>query len=309
MISDTVSRSRRESAQLGTGYLVRHARACSRYPACVRPTNEELCELSVRERLAFEVADFCVRPAFTEVSGSYLAAVMGTMIGSCGGRRLDVHGLEHIAPLGPHARILLLANHRSFFDFFTVLYVLFFRTKLPRRLFFPTRGSFFYDHPAGPLVNLAMSAMRMFPPVLRDTKKRSWNEYMLKRTIDELRVPGTIVGLHPEGTRNKNDDPYALLPAQPGIGKVALAADFAHVVPVFVLGMSNELRKELVWNFTAAAEHRISVRFGAPIDLSDLRKRPPKLTVAKRTADVCLDAIRTLAEEDRAARSVALRGP
>lgn len=244
-----------------------------------------------------------MRPSFTELSGRYLAAVMGTMIGSCGSRRLDVHGLEHIAPLGPSARVLLVANHRSFFDFFTVLYVLFFRTKLPRRLFFPTRGTFFYDHPIGPVVNLAMSAMRMFPPVLRDARKRAWNEYMLTRIVDELRVPGTIVGLHPEGTRNKSDDPYAFLPAQPGVGKVALAADFAQIVPVFVLGMSNELSKELVWNWTAAAAHRISVRFGPPVDLTALRAKPPKLTVAKRAGDLCLESIRKLAEEDRRARA------
>jgi len=269
----------------------------------VRPSDEALAELTLGERVSFEVADFLVREPFTELSGRYLATVMGTMIGSCGSRRLDVTGLEHVARLGPQARILLLANHRSFFDFFTILYVLFFQTDLPRRLFFPTRGTFFYDHPVGPFVNLAMSAMRMFPPVLRDAKKRAWNEYMLARTLAELRVPGTIVGIHPEGTRNKRADPYDLLPAQPGVGRVALAADFAHVVPVFVLGMSNELKRELAWNWTAAEAHRISVRFGPPLDLGPLRAKPPKLTTAKRAADLCLDAIRTLAEEDRVARA------
>lgn len=275
----------------------------------VRPSARALSELTLRERVAFELADFCVREPFTALSGHYLATVMGTMIGSCGSRRLDVHGLEHVARLGPRARILLLANHRSFFDFFTISYVLFFRTRLPRRLFFPTRGTFFYDHPAGPAVNLAMSAMRMFPPVLRDTKKRAWNEYMLERTVAELRVPGTIVGLHPEGTRGKGDDPFALLPAQPGVGRVALEADFAHVVPVFVLGMSNELRRELVWNWTAADAHRISVRFGAPIDLSALREGPPKLTTSKRAADLCRAAIVALAEDDRRSRASSPRRP
>lgn len=271
----------------------------------MRPTTKELSELSTRERVAFELADLCVREPFTEVSGRYLATVMGTLIGSCGSRRIDVTGLEHVASLGPNARLLLLANHRSFFDFFTILYVLFFRTRLPRRLFFPTRGTFFYDHPAGPVVNLAMSAMRMFPPVLRDAKKRAWNEYMLRRTIDELRKPGTIVGLHPEGTRNKGEDPYALLPAQPGVGKVILAADFATVVPVFVLGMSNELSREFLWNWTDASAHRISVRFGPALDFSDLRAGPAKLTTAKRAADRALAAISALGEEDRRARGLA----
>jgi 1-acyl-sn-glycerol-3-phosphate acyltransferase len=272
----------------------------------VRPTPDELAELTTRERVSFELADLLTREPLTPLASRYLATVMGTIIGACGSRRIDVAGLEHVAPLGPRARLLLLANHRSFFDFFTVLYVLFFQTRLPRRLFFPTRGAFFYDHPAGPVVNLAMSAMRMFPPVLRDARKRAWNDYMLRRTIAELRRPGTIVGLHPEGTRGRGADPYALLPAQPGVGKVALAADFADVVPVFVLGMSNELTRELSWNLTEPEHHRISVRFGAPIDLSDLRGLRPKLSVAKRAADRCLAAIGALAAEDRAERARAV---
>lgn len=269
----------------------------------MRPTEAELAELSPAERATFELAHFLVGDRFTALSGRYLAAVMGTMIGSCGSRRLDVYGLEHVSRFGPSARLLLLANHRSFFDFFTILYVLFFRTSLPRRLFFPTRGQFFYDHPVGPLVNLSMSAMRMFPPVLRDAKKRAWNEYMLRRTLGELRVPGTIVGLHPEGMRNKGSDPYAYLPAQPGVGKVALGADFAETIPVYVRGIGNELRHELAWNLLSPDEHRISVRFGPPIDLTALRKGPSKLSTAKRAADLCLDAIKALGEEDRLARA------
>jgi hypothetical protein len=60
----------------------------------VRPTTKELSELSTRERVAFELADLCVREPFTEVSGRYLATVMGTLIGSCGSRRIDVTGLH-----------------------------------------------------------------------------------------------------------------------------------------------------------------------------------------------------------------------
>mgnify|MGYP001480307136 CR=1 FL=1 len=37
--------------------------------------------------------------------------------------------------------------------------------------------------------------------------------------------PGTVVGLHPEGTRGKGPDPYTFLPAQPGVGKLALVAE------------------------------------------------------------------------------------
>ena len=47
---------------------------------------------------------------------------------------------------------------------------------------------------------------------------RAFNRYALERCLYELDVPGTVLAVHPEGKRNKSDDPYALLPAQPSRG-------------------------------------------------------------------------------------------
>ena len=46
------------------------------------------------------------------------------------------------------------------------------------------------------------------------------------RCIEELNREdiGTVMGLHPEGTRGKGADPYTFLPAQPGVGRIALGA-------------------------------------------------------------------------------------
>ena len=55
---------------------------------------------------------------------------------------------------------------------------------------------------------------------------------------------GRLIGFHPEGTRNKSEDPYSFLDAQPGIGRLILEAR-PQLVPVFIAGLSNSLGHEL----------------------------------------------------------------
>jgi 1-acyl-sn-glycerol-3-phosphate acyltransferase len=261
-----------------------------------RPPPEALAKLRPIERATFELADFWVR-RMDLASAVHNSLFMSAMLWAAGGRRIHAHGLENVTPFGKDARLLLVANHRSFFDFFVVMAALFWRTRVPRRILFPVRSTFFYDHPLGPLVNWSMAGMRMFPPVLRDKHRRDFNVYGVERTVSELGRPGTMVGMHPEGTRNKGPDPYALLPAQPGVGKIALAARFASVIPFFVLGMGNRLEREFIWNWTSPEEHRIDVLIGAPIDFSDLDAH--KTADVKRAADRCMEHIAALAEEHR----------
>ncbi len=291
---------------IGThGTLDRPAVHC--YDPRVRPTPEQLASLTRLERTAFRIADALATPALTPVSANWNSVVMGALIYSCGGRRLNIHGLDNLAGYGKKDSILLVANHRSFFDFFTITALLYWRTKLTKRIFFPVRQSFFYDHPLGPAVNFAMSGMRMFPPVMRDKEKRSFNNYSVARCVEELDRPdiGTVLGIHPEGTRNKGDDPYAFLPAQPGAGRIALGSTRAHVIPVFVLGMGQSIPGEWRLNWLEPDEHPIDVYFGAPIDFSDLRPKANMLTAQKRASDRCLDAIKVLADLQR--RDAAVR--
>lgn len=267
----------------------------------MRPTPEQLATLSKLERAAFELADFFARPALTPISAAWNSAFMGTLIYSSGGRRLNVRGLENLAGFGKNESILLVANHRSFFDFFTITALCYWRTNLTKRIFFPVRQTFFYTNPAGPLVNAIMSGMRMFPPVMREKEKKTFNNYSVERCVEELDRPdiGTILGIHPEGTRNKNPDPYSFLPAQPGVGRIALASKRAKVIPVFALGMGQSILGEMRLNVLSPREHPVDVYFGKPIDFEDLRPKAARITAQKRAADRCLDAIKALAEEQR----------
>lgn len=270
--------------------------------AFTRPTTEQLSTLTPMERAAFEIGDFSSRWLVVP-SKIWNTVFMGVMLWATAGRRLHVHGLEHLARFRAPDRVLIVCNHRSFFDFYVISKIVFFQTHLSHRIIFPVRSSFFYDHPLGPLVNAAMSGMRMFPPVMRHENVRrraTFNEYSVQRSIEELAVPGTVMGLHPEGTRNKNEDPYKLLRARGGVGRIALGSPDAHVVPAFILGMGNDLPREFASNMFRPEETRIDCFFGPEVRLDDLRLLPATPSIAQRASERMLEAIRALAHEHRA---------
>jgi 1-acyl-sn-glycerol-3-phosphate acyltransferase len=145
-----------------------------------------------------------------------------------------------------------------------------------------------------------MSFFAMYPPVFRERSRAALNLASLDETVRLLRRGGTFVGLHQEGTRNKGDDPYALLPAQGGVGRVIQAAN-VDVLPVFVNGLGNDLPKQLAGNFTRKGTP-IIVCFGAPIDFGGMLEGPPSPRLHRRISEHALEHIRALGEEERALR-------
>jgi 1-acyl-sn-glycerol-3-phosphate acyltransferase len=210
-----------------------------------------------------------------------------------------VHGVERLPPFDPKKSYLVVANHRSFFDLYVVTAYLVNRD-MPHRLLFPVRSRFFYDKPLGLFVNGVMSFFAMYPPVFRERHRAALNLASLDEAVRLLRRGGMFVGLHPEGTRNKGDDPYALLPAQGGVGRVIQAAR-VDVVPVFVNGLGNDLAKQIAGNFTRKGEP-IIVNFGKPIDFQGMLDEPPSPRLHRRISEHALEQIRLLGEEERAIR-------
>lgn len=267
-------------------------------PPCL-PTADQLAVLTPRERWTFAVADFFVKHLRGWAAAwNSTFMVLLTWLATC--RRLHVQGLEHLAPYDRRSRMLMVANHRSFFDFFQIMAVLYRRTGLGRRPLFPVRGTFFYDHPLGPTVNFLMSGMSMFPPILRRRAALPFNEYALDRCVAELRRPGTLVGIHPEGTRNKGDDPYKLLRASRGVGRVALMSLDTPVLPVFVLGAENNLLTEIKRNFLEPRRYPLFVVFGPPVDLQDLAERAEEPRAWKEAARRCVQSIEALGDQQKA---------
>lgn len=211
-----------------------------------------------------------------------------------------VHGLERLPPWDPDGSILCVANHRSFFDLYATTAELV-AHGLPHRILFPVRSTFFYDNPLGPFVNGVMSFFAMYPPIFRDRKRATLNLASLDETAALLRRGGFFVGLHPEGTRKKDDDPYTFLPAQSGVGRVIHKAR-CPVIPVFINGLLNDLVKQVRTGLSGHGRP-IHIVFGAPIDFGSTLLAPPSPRTYKRLAEMCLEAIGELGREERVIRA------
>jgi 1-acyl-sn-glycerol-3-phosphate acyltransferase len=223
---------------------------------------------------------------------------------------MNVYGLENIEAASRDRPILLVANHRSFFDMYAVSTVLFRETKWRKELFFPVRGRFFYQSPLGLLVNLIMGWWSMYPPFFATgdhpiAQKRTFDKYSF-RLLTELahQGPGHIIGFHPEGTRNKSEDPYSFLRAQPGVGKLIMGAN-PQVIPVFIAGLCNSLWQQVARNWNR--KEMIRIHFGPQIDLSAHLIKPDRLRTHKEIADAVMQEIAHLGERDKAMKNRELK--
>src|SRR5688572_23389620 len=114
---------------------------------------------------------------------------------------MHVYGIENIERSLVEKPLILVANHRSFFDLYTVSSVLFRRTNRPITLFFPVRANFFYNNPIGWFVNLVMGWFSIYPPFFREegeVGKREFDKYSVRRLIQLCTEGhGHIIGFHP----------------------------------------------------------------------------------------------------------------
>jgi 1-acyl-sn-glycerol-3-phosphate acyltransferase len=205
---------------------------------------------------------------------------------------------------------MFVANHRSFFDQYCMLLACYMGpVHWSKALYFPVRANFFYDQPLGLFVNAAVAGGAMYPPIYRQSDRRQLNDEALDKMVDILRKPGNVLGMHPEGTRGKGDDPYTFLPAQPGVGKLALVAQ-PIVIPAFILGLGNNILDDIRQNFTREARTTKSVItvFGAPLDYSDLMAEKPRPALYKKTADRFMAEIKKLSEREKALRADIVAG-
>jgi 1-acyl-sn-glycerol-3-phosphate acyltransferase len=220
-------------------------------------------------------------------------------------RRILAEGLDDLLALRPATGVMLVSNHRSFFDQYAMLLACYMGpVPWSKRLFFPVRSNFFYDRPLGVAVNAAVAGGAMYPPIYRQSDRRALNDQALDRMVEIVRQPGNVLGMHPEGTRGKGPDPYTFLPAQPGVGKLALIAQPV-VIPAFIHGLSNNVLDDIRANFTkhARGSRAIVTVFGAPIDYTDLCAEKPRPTLYKKCADRFMAEVGKLAAREKALRA------
>ena len=267
--------------------------------------------LTRMERFALKFAELTNEdPRGKWLQTRFLRGVSYIWVRAALANRMLVEGLEDLMALRPDTGVMLVSNHRSFFDQYAMLLACYMGpVAWAKHLFFPVRSNFFYDQPLGVVVNAAVAGGAMYPPIYRQSERRRLNDEALDKMVDILRRRGNVLGMHPEGTRGKGPDPYDFLPAQPGVGKLALVAQPV-VVPAFTLGLGNNIVEDIKWNFgkEARREHAVISVFGPPVDYGDLMAEKPRPALYKKTADRFMSEIKKLGERQKELRADVLAG-
>ncbi len=265
-----------------------------------KPTAEQLSVLDFSERVGFRLADRMNQGAWKNLWTFCQRHIGSLWIYLATYNLMNVYGLENFERTDADKPLLLVANHRSFFDMYTVSSVLFRRTKRPMKLYFPVRAKFFYDSPLGWFVNFVMGWFSMFPPFFREDremKKRDFDKFSMRRLIDICsNGEAHVIGFHPEGKRNLSADAYDFLPAQTGVGKIIMASH-PQVVPVFIAGLGNDLPKQILGNWRGG--EKVRIHFGEAVDLSEFYGKSDRLRTHKEIADFLMSKIEELSERDR----------
>jgi 1-acyl-sn-glycerol-3-phosphate acyltransferase len=280
-----------------------------------QPPDDDLggrAELGRFERLALALGRRTNERAFGKAfQTGWLRDVSYSWVRPAIGRRIVVEGMDKLRGVRPERGVLFASNHRSFFDQYCMMLVCF-AARMPwaRRLYFPVRANFFYEKPLGVLVNYLIAGGAMYPPIYRQRERRELNDDALDRVVRFLDEPGTVVGIHPEGTRGKGPDPYEMLPGQPGIGKIALMSHTTTIIPWFINGLGNDIVDDVRVSFTSEGRRAraVTMVIGDPVDLSDLRAQKPRPTLYKKAADRMMDVIKRLSELERPFRTQVVAG-
>jgi 1-acyl-sn-glycerol-3-phosphate acyltransferase len=230
-----------------------------------------------------------------EIGARWIALVTGPLV--------QVDGLEHVAATSRERPLLVVANHRSYFDLYVVMSVIFRRLPGWRAILFPVRGRYFYQRPGGLLANCFAAWWSMYPPFFHDRKKARFDQWALGELNDLCREgAGRLVGFHPEGTRNRDPDPYHLLPPQAGVGRLILEAR-PQVVPVFITGLGNSLGEILARRLRGGEPIRL--RFGPAFDTAKWSELTSTPAASRAVAEQVMAEVGRLGEQDRRAMAAA----
>jgi 1-acyl-sn-glycerol-3-phosphate acyltransferase len=240
-------------------------------------------------------------PRIKRWSHTFLRTVGASWVHVATRRLLHVTNAEALTTIDHDRGVVFASNHRNYGDMFLLASVLLRRCRWVERMYFPVRHDYFYERLGGLALNGVLTGMAMYPPLYRRPSRRSLNRGTLAFLAEELRRPGTVVGLHPEGRRNTTPDTYTLLPAQPGLGEIVHRAR-PLVVPAFIAGMPESPMALLRANARRAPGPPITMTLGAPMDLSAFDAAPAGARTSLRIAQAIRDEIERLGVADRERR-------
>ncbi|MEO7964895.1 MAG: lysophospholipid acyltransferase family protein [Gemmatimonadaceae bacterium] len=261
--------------------------------------------LSFLERLHFSLALRMNREPVKSFWTEIQSRVGATSIEVVTGKLLEVRGFEHLEEAHRRGAVLMVANHRSYFDMFVVSSVIHRRLAGFKRLYFPVTGEYYYQSLLGMALNQFVAFWSMFPPLFALSTYGTSDRYALELVV-ELCAQGSghILGIHPEGGRNLNPDPYSYLRFQPGTGKIIHAARPV-VVPVFIAGLSNDIAEQVRRNWEGGEAVRIW--FGEPMDFTSDFALPGKGSTYRAITNAVMERVKALGDADRASRAPTTR--
>src|SRR5262245_42078556 len=107
--------------------------------------------------------------------------------------RVFADGLDELMDLRPETGVMLVSNHRSFFDQYIMLLACYMGpVHWAKALYFPVRSNFFYDQPLGLFVNAAVAGGAMYPPIYRQSERSALNDGALDKMDEIMRKPGNV---------------------------------------------------------------------------------------------------------------------
>ena len=252
------------------------------------------------ERLIVPLTDYAnTDPLAKRTLQRILRVTSGNWVKFCSQNLWELHNLEPVAALRPPRGVILVANHRSFFDMYVTSAMLYHHAGFMERMYFPVRSNFFYTNPIGALINFTVAAGTMWPPVFRDDRRDLLNPVGLVQMQSVLARKGSVLGIHPEGKRCTDADPWHTLPFRPGVGQIIQTAHpETTVLPFFILGLSNQIWREVYRNFQPPDRRgeRVRIRFGAPQTAEQFQQHGDAVAITAALQS----QIRSLADADRA---------
>ena len=216
----------------------------------------------------------------------------------------ETHHFERLTKANYDNGILVCANHRSYVDNFAIAVRAMRYIPKDVRMIAPARTEGIFDAPYGVFVNFFLTFMNIYPPVVRSSRGSMWGKQVIQILTDLLLKGRSAVFIHPEGGRNKGDDPYKLLPAKPGLGKI-IHSTRTEVFPVFLQGFPKKPKEFISANYgknkcKAPLVHAI---MGESIDFSRERAMPASPEIYREIGRRLMDAIEALSVEERQLRA------
>jgi 1-acyl-sn-glycerol-3-phosphate acyltransferase len=196
--------------------------------------------------------------------------------------RMRVEGREHVPPTGP---LIVASNHLSFIDSIVI------PLACRRQVHFLGKAEYFQG------TGLRGAVVRWFHstagtiPVDRSDPRAALRSLELG---EEVLRQGEAFGVYPEGTRSPDG---RLHRGRTGVARMALNSG-ATLLPCAVIGTD----KVQPPGSNGVRPSKVTVRFGAPIDVEGLSQRFQKAALLRAITDATMDAIGQLSGQERSGR-------